>query len=242
MVGILSNKIPNSHLTRDRSVSKDTQQILRKLESQVDHRFDVQTTTLSNITTELSDTKTAIQRAGSISRTLLDSLSKVGELCIQMKAAMSNIFFINLATYRLLLALHNSLPGRLERSLINEPFILEDAIGRISPVHLQFISSWAALDAVLETRFRGLQGYDKIIKGHWILQDHATGREILRKACWDGTFLPGQKVDMSLLFERETTVEDFDSGSTDRTEDHSSATCPRCQADVPQPGDKEVQW
>ena len=154
---------------------------------------------------------------------------------------MTNISFVNLATYKVVLALRNSLPSRLERSLIEEPFFLEDAIGRISPIHLQWISSWAAFDAVLETRFRGLQGHEKVIKGRWILQDHATRREILRKTCWDGTFLPVQRIDMS-LFERETTVNDFDSCGVDRKHDGSSAVCPRCQADIAQPGDKDVQW
>ena len=81
--------------------------------------FDLQTTALSNINAELTETKTVVRQVGSISGTILDSLSKVGNLCTQIKVAVAKLFFVNLATYKAVLALHNSLPSRLERSLIN---------------------------------------------------------------------------------------------------------------------------
>ena len=229
-------------LTCNRGVGKDTQQLVKNLEGKVNARFDVQATILSDVTTELIEAKTVVQQAGSISGTILANLSRVGELCTQIKAAVTKILFINVATYKAVLALQNLLPSHLERSLINEPFVLEDAIGRMSPVHLQFISSWAAFEAVLETRFRGIQGYEKVVNGHWTLQDHATGRDISRKSCWEGAFLPGQRVDMSLLFERETTVNDFDSGDENRRGSDSGAACPRCQADVAESGNADIQW
>lgn len=239
--------MPISH-TRERDlmchrgVGKDTQQFLRNLDGKVSERFNVQTNILSNITTELVEAKTVLRQAGSISGMLLANLSKVGDLCTQIKTAVTNILFVNIATYKAVLALQNLLPSHLERSLINEPFVLEDAIGRMSPVHLQFISSWAAFEAVLETRFRGIQGYEKVVNGNWMLQDHATGQDISRKSCWEGAFLPGQRVDMSLLFERETTVNHFDSCSEGRRDSNNSAACPRCQADVTESGNKDIQW
>lgn len=127
-------------------------------------QFNVQTNMLSDITTELVEAKTVLQRAGSISGMLLGKLSRVGDLCTQIKTTVTKILFVNIATYKAVLALQNLLPSHLERSLINEPFVLEDAIGRMSPVHLQFISSWAAFEAVLETRFRGIQGYESTLR------------------------------------------------------------------------------
>jgi hypothetical protein len=231
-----------SDLTCNRGVGKDTQQLLKNLEGKVSEQFNVQTNILSNITTELVEAKTVFQQAGSISGMLLTNLSRVGDLCAQIKATVTNILFINVATYKAVLALPNLLPSHLERSLINEPFVLEDAIGRMSPVHLQFISSWAAFEAVLETRFRGIQGYEKVVNGKWTLQDHATGRDIPRTSCWEGTFLPGQRVDMSLLFERETTINQFDSCGEAGRDSNSSDACPRCQADVMESGNTDIQW
>ena len=55
----------------------------------------------------------------------------------------------------------------------------------------------AAFEAVLEIRFRGIQGADKVRQGEYALQDHARGSEIVRLRPWNGAFLPGQRVDMS---------------------------------------------
>jgi hypothetical protein len=54
---------------------------------------------------------------------------------------MGNIFIINVATFRMVSELRTALPSHLERTLIQEPFSLEDALGCISPVHSQFINS-----------------------------------------------------------------------------------------------------
>lgn len=227
---------------RHRGVGKDTQQLLGRLESKASERFALQTAVLSSITIELVEAKTVVQHAGIISETILANLSRVGDLCAHIKAVVTKTFFVNMATYKAVLALQNLLPSHLERTLINEPFVLEDAVGRISPVHLQFISSWAAFEAVLETRFRGIQGYEKVVNGHWTLQDHATGRDISRTSCWEGAFLPGQRIDMSLLFERETTVDAFDhAGEFDVGRDDSAA-CPRCRAHVAGLVNKEILW
>jgi len=195
---------------------------------------------LSKISDTATETKSLVDQTNSISNHIVKWLAKIGELCIEAKATMAKILFVNMATYKMVLALKTSLPGYLERSMFNEPFILEDAIGRISPVHLQFISSWEAFGAVLETRFRGIQGHEKIRRGHWTLQDHATGREISRRRNWEGAFLPGQRVNMSLLFQRETTIETF--GSSTRVPASCQAACPRCQADVSDSHDIEIHW
>jgi hypothetical protein len=144
----------------------------------------------------------------------------------------------------MVLALQNSLPTYMERHLISEPFVLEDAMGRISPVHLDFVNSWSAFNAVLQARFEGLQGHAQVLNGNWILQDHATGREISQTRIWEGAFLPGQRVDMSLLFQRETTctVESFDLPSPAAASDATAAACPRCQASVAESQDTETQW
>ncbi|KAH9212127.1 hypothetical protein DL95DRAFT_464179 [Leptodontidium sp. 2 PMI_412] len=122
------------------------------------------------------------------------------QLGSDLKSMTQRILTMNVATYNAVLA------------------IKKDAIGRISPVHLQFISSWEAFDAVLELRFRLVQGYMKFKNGEYVLQEHATRREIRRHLPWEVSFLPGQRVDMALVFEdREVKT----AGQT---------TCPRCQA------------
>jgi hypothetical protein len=118
----------------------------------------------------------------------------------ELKQFMGRIFFVNMAIYRTVVDIRALLPSQLERSLIQEPFLLEDAIGRLTPVHMQFIASWDAFDFVLETRFRNLQGYKKIVSKEFVLQERSTRRDISRTRPWEGAFLPGQRVDMSMVF------------------------------------------
>lgn len=142
--------------------------------------------------------KSAKSRVETISDTLrLDWLRSIGS---ELKHFMGRIFFMNVAIYRVVVDIRALLPSQLERTLVQEPFLLEDAIGRISPVHLQFIASWDAFDAVLETRFRDLQGYKKIVSKEFVLQERSTKQDILRTRPWEGAFLPGQRVDMSMVF------------------------------------------
>jgi hypothetical protein len=140
---------------------------------------------------------------------------------------MRRIFIINIATYRAVIDIQSGLPSRLERSLYEEPFILEDAIGRIAPVHMQFISSWEMFDSVLELRFRDIQGYKKVQNKEYVFQENSTRREIDRSRPWVASFLPGQNMVMSMLFEG--------SGS-------STSSCPSCQTISKKPQDADAKW
>ena len=90
----------------------------------------------------------SIQKLSEVLR--LDWIRQLGN---DLKTFMRKIFVMNIATYKAILDIRGCLPSHLERSLYQEPFILEDAIGRIAPVHMQFINSWEAFDSVLELRF-----------------------------------------------------------------------------------------
>jgi hypothetical protein len=157
----------------------------------------------------------------------LDWFRKLGS---ELKSLMERIFTTNVAIYKAVVALQAGLPSHLERSMIQEPFILEDAIGRMSPVHMQFISSWEAFDAVLELRFRSVQGQKKVKNKEYVIQEHVTRREIRRNQPWEASFLPGQRVDMSLVFESQEQKE------------LPQTTCPRCQTASAELQDSDIQW
>lgn len=136
-----------------------------------------------------------------------------------------------MATYQAVISNQASLPGRLERGLIEEPVILEDALGRIAPVHLQFVTSWDAFDAILEIRFRGFQGHKKIAQGHYGLQDRATGKEVEQSRAWQRAFLPGQRVEMSMVFHHNEP----------KHSDPANVTCPGCHTPASSDSDADVQ-
>ena len=49
---------------------------------------------------------------------------------------------INLLTYKAVISLQTSILAQLERCWSQEPAILEDALGRVTPIHLEFLDSW----------------------------------------------------------------------------------------------------
>ena len=107
------------------------------------------------------------------------------QLGSELKSMMQRIFKTNVATYEAVVALQRVLPSHLERAMFRDPFVLEDAIGRISPVHMDFINSWDAFDAILRLCFQDVQGYKKVQNKEYIFQEHATKREIKRICPWE---------------------------------------------------------
>jgi hypothetical protein len=147
----------------------------------------------------------------------------------EIKDFMLRIININIATYNTVISIQGVISGGLQRSLAHEPFLLEDVIGRISPVHVQFINSWDAFDAVLELRFRKIQGHTKVKRKEYTLQEHATKREISRSRPWEGAFLPGQRIDMSLIFDSKEQAS-------------MKTSCPSCKEVSEDSQDSEIQW
>lgn len=45
-------------------------------------------------------------------------------------------------TYDVVVSLQARIPAQLNRSWTQEPATLEDALGRVTPFHLEFIDSW----------------------------------------------------------------------------------------------------
>ncbi|KAH7085738.1 hypothetical protein BKA63DRAFT_402029 [Paraphoma chrysanthemicola] len=187
---------------------------------------------LITINERLESTNRLINSGNAVTTKIAEALRLdwLRQLGTELKEYMRRIIAMNIATYHAVISIQSSLPGRLERGLIEEPFILEDAIGRIAPVHLQFVTSWDAFNAVLEIRFREMQGFQKIKKKQYGLQEKATKREIEQSRPWQRAFLPGQRIEMSFLFD----TQDPESGV-------DKVSCPGCQTTSSNPTDAEIQ-
>ncbi|KAH6845904.1 hypothetical protein BKA58DRAFT_137473 [Alternaria rosae] len=164
---------------------------------------------------------------GNLSEALkLDWLRQLGS---ELKGMIRGAMTINFATYRAVMRLQTSLPSSLERSMFEEPIILDDPMGRIAPVHLQFITSWDAFHSVLELRFQDMPGQIKIGQRQYALQASGTGREIELSRPWHAAFIPGQRIDMSIIF------------SQDDASEISSTTCPGCLTQSKNSSDAEIE-
>lgn len=95
---------------------------------------------------------------------LLDRFEWIQRLGSELKKFMCQIIIGNVAIYRQNLALQLAFTAKVDRPLEEAPFMLEDAIGRLAPVHLRFVTSWDAFDAVLSIRFQGKPGWNKVCR------------------------------------------------------------------------------
>ncbi|KAF2274241.1 uncharacterized protein EI97DRAFT_435336 [Westerdykella ornata] len=190
-----------------------------------------QDTTLLAIDQKVSQNNRIVQQNLSMTSSIAQALrlSWLRHLPAELKTLMSRIVTMHMETYQAILRIHSLLlSGAPEKSLIEEPFILEDAIGRVAPVHLQFITSWDAFEAVLESRFKNMPGSNKVCSKLYQLQEAGTGREIDKRRPWQRAFRPGQRVNMSLLFESALNEQDW------------MSTCPGCRATSANALDAEV--
>lgn len=115
---------------------------------------------------------------------------------------MTRIWSLNFRSYNILLQLQTRVPPEFESCWIQEPLILTNALGRIAPVHLELINSWDVLESVLEARFRNIPGERKITRREYVLQDRSSQLDIERSASFESSFLPGRKIDMSMVFKQ----------------------------------------
>lgn len=197
--------------------------------AKVEASSEEQHSLLEEVKSKLDDTNDNIRAGNEIATRISEALRLdwIRQLGQELKGFMRRIILMNVMTYKAVIEIRGRLPSHLERSLYQEPFILEDGIGRIAPVHMQFIDCWEAFDSVLELRFRNMQGYRMVQNKEYVIQESSTRREIDRSLPWQASFLPGQKVVMSMIF--NDTI-------------HSTSSCPRCQTSSEEPQSSEIQW
>ncbi len=208
-------------LTRDRRTSTIRD---RRLQSQQD-------------LTKFQDEKLAVASQGIESnRQILNShtdlilaLTKVASSAAtqeqnqDLKDSMLKILKTNLQIYDIILNMQANLPQQMERQ---QPVSFLDACGRLSLVHLEFITSAEAFLAVLKIRFQDA-GLRKIEKGQFALEETRSKRRIDLRRPWHTCFLPGQKIDMSMIFSRLESAK---------------VTCPGCQHEATSQTTEDVEW
>jgi hypothetical protein len=145
----------------------------------------------------------------------------------ELKTFMARIWTLNFRSYSILLDLQTRVPREFQPCWIQEPLILTDALGRVAPVHLELINSWGVLESVLAARFQNIPGERKIKRREYALQDRGSLSDIDRSAQFDVCFLPGRKVDMTMIF-KETQPQ--------------TVSCPGCSMVAPQKDPTGSSW
>ncbi|KAF2445023.1 hypothetical protein P171DRAFT_514070 [Karstenula rhodostoma CBS 690.94] len=214
----------------------DVKNQLNKIEQQNEQRISSQQALLLDVRGRIDNATQHITQGNISISKIADALRLdwLRQLGTDLKSLMHKVIATNIATYHAIVSIQTVLSSRLERTLIEEPFILEDPIGRIAPVHLQFVTSWEAFNAVLELRFRDLQGFKKVQDKQYGLQEKATRRDIDQTRPWQRVFLPGQRIEMSFIFHSHESSEAANEGT-------DISTCPGCQTSSPNASDADTR-
>lgn len=152
---------------------------------------------------------------------------------------------MNVQVFQVVMNIQNlitHIPAQVERQ---QPVYLIDALGRQSPFHLEFIRSAEvcttyflacrcianypqALTAVLQTNFsKAGQARKKIGRGEFVIQDSLRKRDINIFDDWNNCFYPGQRVEMSVVFQRRWQV---------------GSSCPGCGTICDGSTEADVKW
>ena len=115
----------------------------------------------------------------------------------------------------------------LRKSIVNNLFVSSMHTAAL----LRFTSnSFEAFQAVMEVRFRHVPGLKKVQNIEYAIHESTSKRKIDLTAPWESVFLPGRKVNMSVVFHRPQT---------------SMSSCPACltenEIDDSSKG-SEIQW
>lgn len=71
-------------------------------------------------------------------------LQQVHKLVTDIRDVVRRSLTISFATYQAVLRLEARTTS-IERPLIGEPWVFEDPLGRLSPVHMDFVNSWEVM-------------------------------------------------------------------------------------------------
>ncbi|KAJ4301366.1 hypothetical protein N0V90_003458 [Kalmusia sp. IMI 367209] len=130
---------------------------------------------------------------------------------------MLKVLETNMKIYQLVLDTQKvqqaHMPQQIDRQ---QPIYFEDAHGRLSAFHIEFINCFEAFQAVMEIRFRHVPGLKKIQKNQYLIQEPSTKRRLNLQGPWESVFLPGRKVVMSMVFQ---------------TPQVTMTSCPGCQSE-----------
>ena len=149
-------------------------------------------------------------------------ISSQAQQCLEVSRRLVTI---NVQVFQTVLNIQNlllNIPGQVDRQ---RPVYLNDAMGRYAPFHLEFIRSAEALISVLSVNFK--DAANKIRKGDFTFHDAHTKKDIDLEGPWDGCFMPGQHVEMSMVFDRTQSC---------------STSCPRCRFSCQSIDGEDSQW
>ncbi|KAB5528937.1 hypothetical protein GE09DRAFT_402314 [Coniochaeta sp. 2T2.1] len=141
----------------------------------------------------------------SVCRTVTTSTAPQGRQDQPIQKMVQQVLDCNFKVYSAVVEMQKTIRSHLPRQIErNQPVYFEDAHGRVFPLHVEFVDSYATFQGVLEIKFGGVPGLDKIRRHEYVVGVAGSGGEILdmEKGAWSAIFRPGTWLNMSMVFYR----------------------------------------
>jgi hypothetical protein len=139
---------------------------------------------------------------------------------------MNSILTASCTNYNVLLDIQSRIPREFKPCWIQDPVVFTDALGRIMPIHVELINSWEVFEKVLSARFVHHPGERKIARKEVAFQDRYMGKDFERCDSFDACFLPGRRIDMSMVFKQK----------------YPCSSCPKCGLETECTSERVIQW
>ncbi|KAI4282036.1 MAG: hypothetical protein L6R38_003256 [Xanthoria sp. 2 TBL-2021] len=176
---------------------ENQQRCFKRIKQDQDQSLATQQAMLDEIKIRLDKNSSEVKSARIDVQTIASGMRYVRRLGSEILSMMQNIWSANVMTYKAIITLQSQLPRQLERTWTQSPVILKDALGRTTPVHLEFVETFEIFQTVLEMRFDQLPGHRKVQRKEYALSTEQSEQEIDSALAFRRWFRPGQEVDMN---------------------------------------------
>lgn len=97
---------------------------------------------LEEIKIRLEENRNEVHSARLDTQAIGTGIGYFRQLGADILSMMQRIWSTNIMTYKAIITLQSQLPRQLERTWTQDPVILKDPLGRITPVHLEFVETY----------------------------------------------------------------------------------------------------
>jgi hypothetical protein len=98
----------------------------------------------------------------------------------------------------------------IPRQVMSQLLFLEDALGRIACIPTEIITTFDEFQLILEKQFQHAPGLQKVKLREYALVDESTRETLDAHKSWDSAYIPGRKVNMSMVFKSLPVVRRLD--------------------------------
>ncbi|KAF6803827.1 hypothetical protein CPLU01_16091 [Colletotrichum plurivorum] len=110
---------------------------------------------------------------------------------------------------------------------LGKPVVLETSLGELWDIPTNWIHEWDMFEVLLAHRFENRRGHSMVLRKQFALEESCSGADIERHIPWSVAIRPGMKINMSMVFPKDSKVLE---------------KCPRCKTKLKDLKRINVEW